>query len=62
MEKSTPFPTTALSIRLEAKLYDRLARIAEQNDRNISQETRRAIEAHVHKQEQLRSMGPLKKQ
>ncbi len=61
MKKSTPLPkptTTALSVRLEIKLNDRLAKVAEQNDRNISQEVRRAIEAHVKKQERMRSMGP----
>ena len=59
---STPsLPTTALSIRLESELYKRLARIAEQYDRNISQEVRRAIEAHVRKKENFRAMGTTKK-
>ncbi len=44
-------PKVGFSIRVPKSLYDKMARVAKDNERSIAQEGRRALESHVQKHE-----------
>lgn len=50
-------PLIHLSIRIPTEDYDALVIMAREGERNLTQETRRAIKAHINKHRQLRSLG-----
>jgi len=54
---SQKIPLTHLSIRIPTEDYDALVVMAREGERNLTQETRKAIKAHISKQRQLRSLG-----
>lgn len=50
-------PTKTFSIRIPASLYDKMADVADDNDRTLSQEGRRALQSHVQKHKQKKNLA-----
>ncbi len=57
MAKKKPVEMSAvISFKCEQEMHDKLEEIADNNDRSMSEEARRAIRNHIQKDEKIRNL------